>query len=82
MFVAPGKGTLKTLDEAAQFAKYVHKRRARRPTSATPSWSGTSVDVARRKGEPQNPFPTALPGPNPTLPKKETVCSGRRRTSS
>jgi hypothetical protein len=73
VFVAPGKGTLKSLDDAAEFAKYVHKLPCPPAEFCDAVVVGSSVDVARRKGESQNPFPRALPGRNPTLPKKEVV---------
>jgi hypothetical protein len=73
VFVAPGKGTLKTFEEAGQFAKYVHKLPCPPADFCDAVVVGSSVDVARHKGEPQNPFPRALPGRNPTLPKKDAV---------
>ena len=71
VLVAPGKGALKTLDEAIEFAKYVHKLPCPPADFCDAVAVGSSADLAHRRGELQNPFPRALPGRNPTLPKKE-----------
>src|SRR5262249_16423559 len=60
------------------FAKYVHKLPCPPVDFCDAVVVGaTSVDVARNAGEAKNPFPTALPGRNPTLPKKEVTAATR-----
>jgi hypothetical protein len=71
VFVAPGKGTLKTYDEAVAFAKYVHKLPPPPPEFCEAIVVGSVQDVSKRHGEPQNPFPMAMAGRNRTLPKNE-----------
>ena len=74
VFVAPGKGSLKAMDDAIEFAKYIHRLPAPPADFCDSVVVGAEVaDVSRRRGEARNPFPTALPGRNPTLPKKEAV---------
>src|SRR5262249_48999658 len=75
VFVAPGKGSLKNLDEAIEFAKYVHKLPAPPAEFCDAVVVGSVQDVARRHGEPKSPFPTAMAGRNPTLPKKEITAA-------
>jgi hypothetical protein len=70
VMVAPGKGSLKTMDEAIEFAKYVHKLPCPPAEFCDAVMVGSASDVARRQGESRNPFPTAMPGRNPTLPPK------------
>jgi hypothetical protein len=70
--VAPGKKPLKTMDEAIEFAKYVHKLPAPPREFCDAVVIGGSIqDVSRTHGEPKNPFPTAMPGRNLTVPRKE-----------
>jgi len=71
VFVAPGKGTLKDMDAAIAFAKYVHKLPAPPAEFCESIVIGSVQDVSKKMGEPQNPFPRALPGRNQTLPRKE-----------
>lgn len=71
VFVAPGKGTLKNMDEALEFAKYVRRLKAPPADYCDSVVVGSLQDVARQKGEPKNPFPLSMPGRNTTLPKKE-----------
>jgi hypothetical protein len=71
ILVAPGKGSLKTYDDAIAFAKYVHKLPCP-PADFCDSIvvSSSDGDTGRRRGEAKNPFLTAIPGRNLTLPKK------------
>ena len=71
VFVAPGKGTLKTLDEAAEFAKYVHKLPCPPEQFCDSVFVGAERGTATRSSEKANPFEKAMPGRNPTLPKKD-----------
>ena len=73
VFVAPGKGSLKNLDEATDFAKYVHKLTCPPAEFCDAIFVGAERDVARRPGERSNPFEKAMPGRNPLVPKKVTV---------
>jgi len=73
VFVAPGKGALKTLDEATEFAKYVHKLPCPPDRFCDSVFIGAERGAANRSAEKTNPFERALPGRNPTLPKKEVV---------
>lgn len=73
VFVAPGKGTLKNMDEALEFAKYVRRLKAPPADFCDSVVVGSVQDVARQKGEPKNPFPMAMPGRNSTMPKKEVA---------
>jgi hypothetical protein len=77
VFVAPGKGTLKTMDEAIAFAKYVHKLPAPPAEYCESIVIGSVQDVSKRHGEPQNPFPMAMAGRNRTLPKKDEAAAER-----
>jgi hypothetical protein len=70
VLVAPGKGSLKTLDEAHKFAKYIRTLKAPPADFCDSVVVGSTQDVSQRRGEPQNPFLMALAGRNPTLPKK------------
>jgi hypothetical protein len=70
VLVAPGKGALKTLEEAHQFAKYVRKLKAPPADFCDAVVVGPAQELSQRKGEPQNPFLMALAGRNPSLPKK------------
>ncbi|HKB02601.1 MAG TPA: hypothetical protein VKD90_10300, partial [Gemmataceae bacterium] len=38
---------------------------------------GTDQDIASKQGDPLNPFLTALPGPNPTIPKSQAAASAK-----
>ena len=69
VLVAPGKGTLKTLDEALEFANYIRKLNAPPAEFCDAVVVGTDRDIARKQGDPVNPFLAALAGPNPTIPK-------------
>lgn len=71
VLVAPGKGTLKDLEEARAFAQYVRKLPAPPAEFCDAVIVGTDRDVARKHGDPVNPFLTAFYGHNPTLPKKD-----------
>jgi len=74
VLIAPGKGTLKNIDEALEFAKYVRKLDAPPADFCEVSSAGvvsTEKDPPGRKGELQNPFLHVMPGRNPTIPKKE-----------
>jgi hypothetical protein len=74
VFVAPGKGSLKTMEEAIKFAKYVHELPAPPADFCDSVVVGAEVsEVTRRRGEARNPFPMAMAGRNPTLPKKEVA---------
>ncbi len=73
VFVAPGKGSLKNMDEALDFAKYVRRLKAPPAEFCDSLVVGSAQDLARQKGEPKNPFPMAMPGRNTTLPKKEVT---------
>jgi hypothetical protein len=71
VLVAPGKGTLKNIDEALEFAKYVRKLKAPPADFCDAVMVGSSQDVSQRRGDPQNPFPMAMPGRNPMIARKE-----------
>jgi hypothetical protein len=74
VLVAPGKGMLKTRDDANDFAKYIHKLPSPPADFCDSVVIGASAgDIARRQGEAKNPFLTAMPGRNLTLPKKEVA---------
>ncbi|HEX3150904.1 MAG TPA: hypothetical protein VHR66_22690 [Gemmataceae bacterium] len=78
VYVAPGKGSLKTSEDAGEFAKYVQKLPCPPADFCDAVVVGaSSSDVARAQGEARNPFPTALPGRNPTLPRKEVTTATR-----
>jgi hypothetical protein len=70
VLVLPGKGTLKTMDEAIEFAKYVRKLKAPPAEFCDSVAVGSSQEISQRRGELQNPFLMAMPGRNPTMPKK------------
>jgi hypothetical protein len=78
VFIAPGKGSLKSMDEAIAFAKYVHKLPCP-PTDFCDAVvvGASSIDVARRQGEARNPFPMSMPCRNPMLPRKEVTTATR-----
>jgi hypothetical protein len=69
VLVAPGKGSLKTWDEALEFAKYIHNLKAPPAQFCDAVMVGSSQDIASKHGEALNPFLNAIPGRNPTLPK-------------
>lgn len=79
VLVAPGKGTLKDLDEARAFAQYVRKLPAPPAefcdaviSGALKKFDETAIkEITGQKGEAVNPFLTAFYGHNPTLPKKD-----------
>jgi hypothetical protein len=73
VFVAPGKGALKSLDEATDFAKYVHKLACPPDRFCDSVFVGGERGAARGAAEKTNPFDKAMPGHNPTLPKKVAV---------
>jgi hypothetical protein len=77
VFVAPGKGTLKNMDEGLEFAKYIRKLPAPPADFCDSLVVGTDRDIAREKGEKVNPFLTVFAGRNPTLPKKEVTAATR-----
>jgi hypothetical protein len=70
VLVAPGKGTLKNIDEALKFAKYLGNLESPPADFCEVGSVGETHEVAKRKGERQNPFQHGMPGPNPTIPKK------------
>ena len=72
VLVAPGKGTLKNMDEALDFANYIRKLPAPPRDFCDAVVVGTDQDIARKKGEPVNPFLTAFAGPNPTIQKAQS----------
>jgi hypothetical protein len=81
--VLPGQGTLKTLNETADFAKYIHKLPCPPAEFCDAIVVGASSgDIARRQGEAKNPFLTAMPGRNLTLPKKETAIGNPKAIQS
>lgn len=69
VLVAPGKGELKTLDDALAFAKYVRGLKAPPADFCDAIAVGSDSEVTRRAGEKVNPFLTVIAGRNPTLPK-------------
>lgn len=73
VYVAPGKGELKSLDEGVAFAKYVHKLPTPPEQFCDAVFVGAERDAARGAGQRSNPFASAVPGRNPTLPKKVTA---------
>jgi hypothetical protein len=73
VLVAPGKGSLKDMDEAIEFAKYVHKLPCPPAEFCDAVLVGSASDVAHKQGEARNPFPMAMPGRNRTLPPKVTA---------
>jgi hypothetical protein len=73
VFVVPGKGTLKSLDEAAEFARYLHKLPCPPDQFCDSVFVGAERGTANRSSEKANPFERAMPGRNPTLPKKEVA---------
>jgi hypothetical protein len=72
VLVAPGKGTLKSMDEALDFANYIRKLPAPPRAFCDAVVVGTDQDIARKQGDPVNPFLAAFAGPNPTIPKHAT----------
>jgi hypothetical protein len=75
VFVAPGKGSLKTLDEALEFARYIRKLKAPPADFCDAIAVGTERDISRRQGEKINPFLQVFAGRNPTLPPKKDAQS-------
>lgn len=73
VYVAPGKGDLKSFDEALAFAKYVHKLQSPPDQFCDSVFVGAERDAARGGGQRSNPFERAMPGRNPTHPKKITA---------
>jgi hypothetical protein len=71
VFVAPGKGTLKSFDEAREFAKYVHKLPSPPARYCDAVFIGAEHDIARKEGARTNPFEQGMPCRNPTWPKKD-----------
>jgi hypothetical protein len=69
VLVAPGKGTLKSMDEAMDFANYLRKLPAPPREFCDAVVVGTDRDIARKQGDPVNPFLAAFAGPNPTIQK-------------
>lgn len=75
VYVAPGKGALKTFEEATAFAKYVHKLPSPPDRFCDEVFVGAERGAGTRQATKPNPFERAVPGRNPTLPKKEAVTS-------
>ena len=73
VYAAPGKGDLKTFDEAMAFAKYVHKLASPPDRFCDAVFVGGEREAGRGAGQRSNPFEKAIPGRNPTLPKKITA---------
>lgn len=75
VLVAPGKGTLKTMDEALTFAKYMRENLKAPPADfcevSSAGAVGAEKEQPQRKSGLQNPFLHVMPGQNPTIPKKE-----------
>jgi|SRR5262245_5112354 len=69
VLVAPGKGSLKSWDDALEFAKYIRKLKAPPAEFCDAVVVGTEQEFARKQGETLNPFLNVIPGRNPTLPK-------------
>ena len=71
VFVAPGKGTLKTYDEALEFAKYVRKLPAPPAEYCDDLLLGkeNGSKSINRTGTSVNPFAIAIAGRNQSLPK-------------
>ena len=82
VLVAPGKGTLKTLDEALEFANYVRKLKAPPAEFCDAVVVGTDRDIARKQGDPVNPFLAALPARTRPSRSRRPRPSRPRRTSS
>ena len=72
VYAAPGKGDLKSFDEATAFAKYVHKLPSPPEQFCDSVFVGAERDATRAAGQRTNPFERAMPGRNPTQPKKLT----------
>ncbi len=73
VLVAPGKGTLKTFDEALDFAKYLREVGTKKipPSEFCGVGSiGTTAEKPRENGIQQNPLEHGMPGHNPTIPRK------------
>ena len=82
VFVAPGKGSLKNMEEAQEFAKYVRKLKAPPADFCDAVMVGTDQDIARKQGEKINPFvTTTFAGRNPTLPKKALTVAERPKAT-
>jgi hypothetical protein len=69
VLAAPGKGSLKTWDEALEFAKYIRNLKAPPAQFCDAVVVGSAQDIAHKHGEVVNPFLNAIPGRNPALPK-------------
>src|SRR5262249_10807603 len=69
VLVAPGKGSLKSWDEALDFAKYVRKLNPPPAEFCDSVFVGAAEDISHKRGDVINPFLTVIPGRNPTLPK-------------
>ena len=75
VYVAPGKGALKSFEEATAFAKYVHKLASPPDRFCDAVFVGGERGAGGREAAKANPFERAVPGRNPTLPKKESVAT-------
>jgi hypothetical protein len=69
--VAPARGILKDFDSAADFAKQVRSFPTP-PAEFSDAVVISDSNLARKAGNHVNPFLTALPGPNPSIPKTPT----------
>jgi hypothetical protein len=63
------------MDEALDFANYIRKLPAPPRNFCDAVVVGTDQDIARKKGDPLNPFLTAFAGPNPTIPKAQAAAA-------
>jgi hypothetical protein len=77
VLVAPGKGTLKTLDESLDFAKYLRKLGVEGKKIPPADFCevgsiGATADAAKAK-DVQNPLEHGMPGHNPTIAKKDYI---------
>jgi hypothetical protein len=68
VFVAPGKGALKTYEDAQEFAKYVRNLKAP-PAEFCDNVVIGKEKAMRRTGESVNPFAIAIAGRNRSIPK-------------
>jgi hypothetical protein len=75
VFVAPARGVLKDLDAAIDFAKQVRQLKAPPAEFSDAIYLGEKADARTAI----NPFLSAFPGPNPTIPKKVDTVGGIKR---
>lgn len=70
VLIAPGKGQLKSLEEAVEFAHYVRKLKAPPAEYCDALVVAPEKGFSKNQGDAVNPFMSAFPGPNPTIAKE------------